>query len=103
MTDTTNMRRDFEAWATENYWLIVSKDDAFGIWQAATACSTPKWQPIATVPKDGSEFIAAYARQGFVKKLINWDCVHGQWLSKGKWVPGFETNATHWASLPLDL
>lgn len=60
------------------------------------------WMPIETAPKDGTEFIAAYARQGFVKELVRWNTVHKFWISKGEWLPGFEANATHWIPIPED-
>ena len=59
-----------------------------------------KWKTIETAPKDGTEFVAAYERQGFVKELVRWNTVHGFWMSKGEWLPGFEANATHWLELP---
>ncbi len=61
---------------------------------------TDTWQPIVTAPKDGTEFVAAYANQGFVKLLVSFNPFYNIWVSKGEWVPGFEANATHWISLP---
>lgn len=58
------------------------------------------WRPIGTAPKDGTEFVAAYANQGFVKQLVSFSPFHNIWVSKGEWVPGFEANATHWFPLP---
>lgn len=59
-----------------------------------------EWKPIETAPKDGSEFIASYGRQGGVKKLVRWNPIHGFWESKGDFVGGFEANATHWLPIP---
>lgn len=56
----------------------------------------PVWLPIESAPKDGSEFIAVYANQGFVKTLAKWNALHGYWENQGRWLPGFESNATHW-------
>jgi hypothetical protein len=55
-----------------------------------------EWQPIETAPKDGSEFLACYARQGNCMVLVYWDRAHSPWISKGGFVSGFEYNATHW-------
>ena len=59
-----------------------------------------EWQPIVTAPKDGSEFVACYGRQGNVKQLVSWNTIHKFWQSKGEWVPGFENNVTSWMPLP---
>lgn len=66
----------------------------------AEALRALTWRPIETAPKDGAEFVAAYARQGFVKQLVSWNIVHSYWQSKGEWIPGFSSNATHWMPLP---
>jgi hypothetical protein len=68
--------------------------------QAAPTQVETQWQPIETAPKDGTEFVAAYARQGFVKQLVSYNTIHGHWQSKGEWEPGFTQNATHWMPLP---
>lgn len=60
------------------------------------------WQTVETAPKDGSEFIAAYGHQAFVKELCRWDTIHRRWMSKGKIVHGFETNVTHWHPMPAN-
>ena len=60
----------------------------------------PSWQPIETAPQDGSEFVAAYGHQGFVKKLVNWNRIYARWESKGAVQLGFMENATHWMPLP---
>lgn len=66
-----------------------------------SAPTTPDgWQPIETVPKDGSEFVANFGRQGGVRLLVYFNTIHKYWSSKGEWVPGFESNATHWMPLP---
>ena len=56
------------------------------------------WLPIESAPMDGTEFVAAYGRQGFVKELISYNRIHGYWQSKGKAIPKFQ--ATHWTPLP---
>lgn len=58
------------------------------------------WQPIETAPKDGIEILVAYARCGFVKKLVYFDRIHNYWKSKGEPEMGLESNATHWMPLP---
>jgi hypothetical protein len=54
------------------------------------------WQPIRTAPKDGSEFVAANANQGFVKTLVKWNTIHGFWESKGS---SINMQDTHWMPL----
>ena len=49
------------------------------------------------------EGFEAYAKMGFVKKLVNWNNIHGFWESKGEPVLGFLPNATHWMPLPPPL
>jgi hypothetical protein len=68
--------------------------------QPAAADEGCGWQPIETAPRNGTEFIAAYGRQGFVKQLVRFNTVWGHWESKGVVTRGFETNATHWMPLP---
>lgn len=63
---------------------------------------TQQWKPISSAPKDGSEFLACYARQGNVKQIVKWNTLHGYFSSKGEPLPGFTTNATHWQPLPAD-
>ena len=59
-----------------------------------------EWRPIESAPKDGSEFVAAYGHQGFVKQLVRWGKLYKRWESKGKPELGFLENATHWMPLP---
>lgn len=59
-----------------------------------------EWKTIDSAPKDGSEFVAAYARQGFVKTLARWNAIYGHWENQGNWLPGFSANATHWMPIP---
>ena len=56
------------------------------------------WQDISTAPKDGSEFLVCYVRQGGVTKLIYWDKIHKQWLSKGELV--LFLHAEYWMPIP---
>jgi len=58
------------------------------------------WQDISSAPRDGTEILVAYARCGFVKKLVYFDKIHKYWKSKGEPELGLETNATHWMPLP---
>lgn len=58
------------------------------------------WQPIETAPKDGSEFLATYGRQGWVMLIVKWNALHKFWQTKGEPVAGFSSNATHWMPLP---
>lgn len=58
------------------------------------------WQDISTAPKDGTEILVAYARCGFVKKLVNYNTIHRYWVSKGVPELGLENNATHWMYIP---
>lgn len=55
-----------------------------------------EWKPIASAPKDGSEFLACYGRQGNVLQLVKWNKIHGYFESKGKPELGFTSNATDW-------
>jgi glycine/D-amino acid oxidase-like deaminating enzyme len=64
------------------------------------ALDASAWRGIESAPKDGTEFLAAYARQGFVKQLVRFNRVWSHWESKGVVVPGFEANATHYMPLP---
>lgn len=57
------------------------------------------WRPIDTIPKTGEEVLACYAKQMNVKRLVKWDKIHKQWLSKGKVVLGLENNVTHWCRI----
>lgn len=59
-----------------------------------------EWKPIESAPKDGSEFLACYTRQGNVTQIVKWNTLHGHFASKGEWLPGFTANATHWMPLP---
>lgn len=54
------------------------------------------WQPIETAPKDGSEFLAVWQRQGDVMHVVRWNALHKFWQSKGEPIAGFATNATAW-------
>ena len=65
-----------------------------------TAIETGGWRPIKTAPKDGQEIVVAYARQGFVKKLVCWNKLWKHWQCKGDVDLGLENNATHWMPLP---
>ncbi len=58
------------------------------------------WQPIETAPKDGTEILVVYPRQGGVMQLVYWRHHYRSWMSKGETVSGLETNATHWMPLP---
>lgn len=68
--------------------------------ESAVREALPGWFPIESVPKDGSEFVAAYGNQQFVTQLARWCSLRGQWESKGSPQPGFASNATHWSPLP---
>lgn len=63
---------------------------------AYVAGKLPAWQPISTVPKDGTEIIIHAVRAGgtFIAK---WDVDFRGWIvSKGTWVSG----PSHWMPLP---
>lgn len=77
---------------------IDSVEDKWEAWQARAKLS--QWQPIETIPKDGTEVIARYGRQGNVKKLVFYNTVHNFWSSKGEAVLGLMENATEWMSIP---
>ena len=70
--------------------------------RSARAISAPQegWQTIETAPKDGSEFLAIWGRQGNVVQVVKWNHLHKFWQSKGEPVTGFATNATAWHPLP---
>jgi len=57
------------------------------------------WQPIATAPKDGAEFLTCNMRQGGVKRLVSWNIIHGYWQSKGVGI-GAHQIGTHWTAIP---
>ncbi len=65
---------------------------------APLASAPAGWMDIESAPRDGTEFVAANANQGFVKCLLNWDTIHGYWESKGK--PMLHMQYTHWHALP---
>ncbi len=65
---------------------------------APIASAPAGWMDIESAPRDGTEFVAANANQGFVKCLLNWDTIHGYWESKGK--PMLHMQYTHWHALP---
>lgn len=58
------------------------------------------WKPISSAPKDGTEFLARWGRQGGSVEIVNWNRIHGHFASKGHALLGFESNATHWTPLP---
>lgn len=60
------------------------------------------WQALDTAPKDGTEFLIRYPLQGNVKKLVNWNKVHGWWESKGMPVLGLDHQRADWHPLPPD-
>ena len=41
------------------------------------------WNPIATAPTDGEEFLTCNMNQGGVKRLVSRNTLHGYWQSKG--------------------
>ena len=53
MSDTNDMRRDFEAWELKQRDQTGFWPSCFDAYQAATERATPKWLPIETAPKDG--------------------------------------------------
>lgn len=58
------------------------------------------WQPLNTAPKDGTEFLVRYPLQGNVKKLVNWNTIHGYWQSKGVSDIGLAHQQVEWHPLP---
>lgn len=60
------------------------------------------WRPIESAPKDGTEILVRYPLQGNVKKLVNWNTVHGYWQSKGLPELGLEAQSPDWHPLPPD-
>lgn len=60
------------------------------------------WQPLATAPKDGTEFIVRYPLQGNVKRLVNRDKIHHIWESKGQALLGLDYQQAEWHPLPPD-
>jgi hypothetical protein len=65
--------------------------------------SRTQWQPIATAPRDGSEFLAACDRvaDGF-QQVVFWDdeCVHPGWGTKDSDAVCPFGFFTHWRHLP---
>jgi hypothetical protein len=59
-----------------------------------------QWQPIETAPKDGTEVLVTYSKQGFVMQLVRFNRTFNYWESKGEVELGLENNATHWMPLP---
>jgi hypothetical protein len=64
-----------------------------------------QWQPIATAPRDGTEFCAWSKRAG--RQIVNWppNCQIGRWdkITDKRWVGGSRRDAegfTHWIPLP---
>ncbi len=68
------------------------------MFQRAKAQLESRWQPIETVPKDGTEILVCNMRQGGIKSLISWSRVHKVWKSKG--VSILSMQATHWMPPP---
>lgn len=58
------------------------------------------WLPIETAPKDGTEILVTYGKQGFVMQLVRFDRTFNYWKSKGEAELGLENNATHWIPIP---
>lgn len=79
-----------------NYLSDASRETSQALRELIAIKEDNNWQPIETVPKDGSEFLVCYGRQGNAKKLISWNTIHGYWQSKGNWEPGLMQNATLW-------
>ena len=60
------------------------------------------WQPLATAPKDGKEFIVRYPLQMNCKQLVYWNLIHGFWMSKGVAQMGLGNQQAEWHPLPAD-
>ncbi len=60
------------------------------------------WQPLATAPKDGKEFIVRYPLQMNCKQLVYWNLIHGFWMSKGVAQMGLGNQQAEWHPLPED-
>lgn len=60
------------------------------------------WQPLATAPKDGKEFIVRYPLQMNCKQLVYWNLIHGFWMTKGEALMGLGNQQAEWHPLPAD-
>jgi len=60
------------------------------------------WQPLATAPKDGKEFIVRYPLQMNCKQLVYWNLIHGFWMTKGEALMGLGNQQAEWHPLPED-
>lgn len=58
------------------------------------------WLPIETAPKDGTEILVTYGKQGFVMQLVRFDRTFNYWKNKGEAELGLENNATNWMPIP---
>ena len=107
MSDTNNMRREFEVWMLHTEKIIVGSSDSYPaglererwrVWQAATERATaPKWLLIETAPKDRNILLAAefYGPSDWRIKIGGWADDAKRWeLFGASWTP------THWMPLP---
>ena len=51
-------------------------------------------------PKDGTELLVRYTKQGNVSAIVNWNVVHNYWQSKGKYDAGLTFQSIVWMILP---
>jgi predicted lipoprotein with Yx(FWY)xxD motif len=72
----------------------------WGPFAALPATASGGWQDIETAPKDGTEIIACWGRQGDVMQIVRFDRIHKVWMTKGDPILGFKSNVTHWMPLP---
>lgn len=69
---------------------LQALDDAMNA--AEGAPPAPRWQPIATAPRDGTRIIVAWANGAVESAQF--------WTRDGKWNGHSRTNPTHWMPLP---
>ena len=77
---------------------LYDDGDYSGSVQIESVIQKYSWHPIATAPKDGSEFLTCNGRQGKIRRLVFWNKVHSRWQSKGEVILSLQD--TYWMPIP---